>query len=75
MKRILQRTLIALFSAGWLFPLWLSGHIFLDFIVLEVQPRLSGNPKVNSFPFLHYSLSMWTLSCAWLGLVLIYWVI
>ena len=50
MKSKLVRTAVALLSAGWLIPLWLSVQFHLDFLRLELWPRVAVQPVINSFP-------------------------
>ena len=73
MKSKLVRTAVALLSAGWLIPLWLSVQFHLDFLRLELWPRVAGQPVLNSFPYLSASSTLFSTACVWLGLVILFW--
>ena len=63
----------ALFSAGWLVPLWLGVDAYLSFQRAEVWPLLMGGHPMNSFPFLHFASNCFLVSFAWLGIALAFW--
>jgi hypothetical protein len=67
------RILIAMFSAGWLLPLWLSANSMFTFFNVELWPRLRGENPLNSFPFVHFSERAFTVSCVWLAAVIVFW--
>jgi hypothetical protein len=67
------RALVALFSAGWLIPLWVSVRTYLDFMQFEIRPAVLGHPEMNSFPFLNTSKNTFTIACVWLGMVILFW--
>jgi hypothetical protein len=69
----MKRILIAIFSAGWLLPLWVSASAMFQFLSAEVWPRLAGQQPLNSFPFLHFSSQAFTVACIWLASVIIFW--
>jgi len=65
---------LALISISWLLPLYLAWSSYLDFITLELYPRLQGKASlVNSFPFLAFSEKMAMLSCIWLAVTILIW--
>ena len=64
---------ITIFSIGWLIPLWLSGNAILNLLRVEIMPRLMGQNPLNSFPFIDFASSTFTIACVWLGLVIGYW--
>ena len=67
------RALIALLSTGWLVPMWLGLRALLDFLDLEVSPRLLGRPVGNSFPFIDFARECFAVGFAWLALVVLGW--
>ena len=69
----MKRILIGLFSAGWIFPMGLAVHTYLDFMRVEVGPRLVGEQPVNSFPFLHFCQQTFTIGWVWLAAVILFW--
>jgi hypothetical protein len=69
----MKRILIAVFSAGWLLPLWVSASVMFQFLSAEVLPRLAGQQPVNSFSFVQFSAQAFTAACVWLGAVIIFW--
>jgi hypothetical protein len=69
----MKRIFIAIFSAGWLLPLWVSASVMFQFLSAEVLPRLAGQQPVNSFPFVQFSAQAFTGACIWLGVVIIFW--
>ena len=69
----MRRIAIAIFSTGWLLPIWLSGQSVFTFLEAEVWPRLRGQTPVNSFPFLHFGLQAFTVGMLWLAAVVFFW--
>ena len=65
--------LVAIFSAGWLFPLWLGVETYLSFWRVEGWPRLLGENPGNSFTFFPFASSCFQLAFLWLGLVVTFW--
>jgi hypothetical protein len=65
--------LVALLSAGWLFPLWLAVHAYLSFWQAEAWPLLQGQHPLNSFPFIHFAEQCFGIACAWLAAVVFGW--
>ena len=70
---LIRRILIAIFSAGWLLPLWLSVATMFDYLRAEVVPRLFGQNPVNSFPFVQFSQLFFTVACIWLAAAVFFW--
>lgn len=74
MQRHLTKLLLMVLSAGWILPLWLSAHATLDFLRVEVMPRLSGQePAVNSFPYQLFIAQTLTITGVWLALAIGFW--
>ncbi|ROU06469.1 hypothetical protein [Lysobacter enzymogenes] len=72
-KRRLSSALVAVFSAGWLLPIWLGVATYLDFWRAEVLPRMDGTLIGNSFPFLDFSKQCIGWGLAWLAAALAFW--
>ena len=70
---LLRRTLITLFSAGWLLPLWVSVDLLFVYSRADLVPRLLGQHPVNSFPFLQASQTLFAGACVWLAAALLFW--
>lgn len=70
---MLRRLLIALFSAGWLVPLWISAYSMFAFCNGELWPRLRGEHPLNSFPFIRFSEQVFTFAFVWLAAVIAFW--
>jgi hypothetical protein len=70
-----MRFLICLFSAGWLYPIWVTAYLYLEWLNSEAGPRLRGeNPRSEfSFNALTASFDFFTVGCIWLALVILYW--
>jgi hypothetical protein len=69
----MKRILIAILSAGWLLPFWVSASTMFQFLNAEVVPRLAGQQPINSFPFVQFSLQAFSIACVWLALVIVFW--
>jgi hypothetical protein len=69
----LLRAFIAIFSAGWLFPLWLSATSMYRFFSVELLPRLDGKHPLNSFPPLQFSEEALVVALLWLAAVIMFW--
>lgn len=65
--------LVALLSAGWLFPLWLAVHAYSSFWQAEAWPLLQGGHPMNSFPFIHFAEQCFSIACVWLATVVSAW--
>jgi len=75
MKQILSRILIVVFSVGWIVPLWISVYFYLSFVGGELRPYIvDGEFPRNSAPYIAISMEAFTISCAWLASVMIFWV-
>lgn len=73
MRRKFLSVLVALFSAGWLFPMWLGVSTYLDFWEVEAWPLLDGDHPGNSFPFLSFARDCFAWGFSWLALALLFW--
>ncbi len=69
----MKRILIAIVSAGWLLPLWMSASVMFQFLSAEVLPRLAGQGPINTFPYVQFSEQAFTAASIWLGAVIMYW--
>ncbi len=67
------RLILALLSAGWVVPLWMGTHLYLEFMSAEVWPRLAGRDPGNSFPYLRIASPCFTIAFVWLGIVILCW--
>jgi hypothetical protein len=65
--------LIALFSTGWLLPMWLAGKSLLHWINYDEVGFSKGEIPTESFPYVGFSYDLFTLGCTWLGLVIFFW--
>ena len=72
-RRRLVGAVIALFSAGWLVPLWLGVDTYLTFWQVEIWPLLDGQSPGNSFPFISFARDCIVVSFCWLGAVFVFW--
>ena len=72
-QRMAKGFLVALLSAGWLFPLWLALHTYSSFWQAEALPLLQGRHPINSFPFIRFADQCLNISFAWLALVVFCW--
>jgi hypothetical protein len=62
---------VALFSAGWIAPLWFGMDTYLKLQHVKAQlPLVAGQP---SFSFLHLAFNCFLVAFAWLGLVVAFW--
>ena len=73
MRRRLIGAVVALLSAGWLFPMWLGVSTYLSFWSLEGGPMLLGRETGHSFPFLAFAGDCFSWGFAWLGVVVVFW--
>ncbi len=68
------RAIIAMFSLGWILPLWLSASFLKGWMHGELLPWLQGElPQANSHVALAESRLALGLACLWLFTVVIYW--
>jgi hypothetical protein len=66
--------LIAIISAGWLFPLGLGVESYLDFWQSEGWPLLlSQQHPTNSFPYIHFAAQCFRWAFLWLAVVVFGW--
>lgn len=72
-SEFLLRAFIAVFSAGWLFPLWLSLRAMIGFVSVELLPAIRGVPRQNSFGYLEATGETFAIVSIWLALVIVYW--
>ena len=73
LKTILLRCFLVVFSAGWVFPFWLAGAAYLNFVQIEAWPLWRGETPINSFPFLRFVSNALFIGCGWLMLALAFW--
>lgn len=65
---------VALLSAGWLAPAWMSVYFYLSFWQGEGWPLLRGErPVPTSFLYLHGADECFQVACLWLGVVILFW--
>ena len=70
----IKSILVALFSAGWLVPVWLGVATYLSFWQVEGWPLLLGKQtRLSSFPYISFSLDCFSVGFAWLGAVILFW--
>jgi len=74
LSQILKRSFIVVFSIGWILPGWMGLLNFLEFFRIEIAPLLQGQPTLNSFPLIDFSMRCFSLSAVWLTLALGYWI-
>ena len=72
-KHRLLAALTAVFSAGWLIPLWWGVYCYLTFWEAEGWPLLAGQRPMNSFPFIDASIEAFSVAFGWLGAVILFW--
>lgn len=73
-RNTIVSAVIALLSAGWLFPMWLGVSTCLSFWTKEVWPTLLQQQYPgNSFPFLAFAGDCFAWGFAWLGVVVVFW--
>jgi hypothetical protein len=68
-----MRLLIAVFSTGWLLPMWVSGSCLFGFLHGEAWPLLLGQHPQNSLDVLRLSEQVFTVGCVWLAAVVFFW--
>lgn len=69
----IKAALIAIFSAGWVFPLWLSVNTYFDFWRLVALPIALKIRPIDSCPFLDFADNCFGIAMLWLGCVIAYW--
>jgi hypothetical protein len=77
MKRLVLRSWIAFFSAGWMLPLAASFAAFYDFVWRVVWPLAAQHDGATAPPFHLFSLAddLFYIAMIWLTAVIIYWVV
>jgi hypothetical protein len=55
---------------GWIVPFWLSGSTLLDYVRVEIAPRLAGAHPLNSFPFVDFAGRCFSAGCLWLAIAM-----
>lgn len=64
---------VALFSAGWLLPLFWSARSFLDYLNLIYLPTLQGQVPLTSAPLDRMALASLQVACLWLFAAIAFW--
>ena len=67
------RFLIAVFSAGWLLPMWMSARSLFTWLGEDAPLLFRNEVPRNSFPFKEFSLQAFTVGCIWLAAVILFW--
>jgi hypothetical protein len=57
---------------GWVLPFWLSGSTLLEYLRVEITPRLAGVQPLNSFPYIDFSSRSFTVGCVWMAVAVGY---
>jgi hypothetical protein len=70
MKRYIA---VSLLSAGWLFPLFLSWVLFLEYLRYDLAPEVIGHGFKGSFSALGSCVFSLLISFAWLGTAIVFW--
>ena len=65
--------IVAVFSAGWIAPLWLGIDTYLTFWEIEAWPLIAGKQPGNSFQFISFARDCFTWSLVWLAAVVVFW--
>jgi hypothetical protein len=70
-SRKIASVVVALFSAGWVAPLWFGVDTYLTLEHTKAQvPLVAGQP---SFSFLHLAFNCFLVALVWLGLAVAFW--
>jgi hypothetical protein len=64
---------LAIFSGGWLVPLYLAYNFYVIYLENELHMRLEQQAPLTSFPFLRLSRQALLVACAWLMIVILIW--
>ncbi|HZV37796.1 MAG TPA: hypothetical protein VFF96_03500 [Pseudoxanthomonas sp.] len=72
-RRKAAASAVAVFSAGWLVPLWFAAGAYSSFWQHEVWPALLGQHPLTSFPNLPFSVLLFRVAVVWLGFVILFW--
>jgi hypothetical protein len=70
---MITRLFIALFSAGWLLPMWIAVREWLNYWNRELVPESHGEVPLDSFPHATLATNVFTFACIWLALAIFYW--
>ena len=62
---MIRRVLIALVSAGWILPMWISGSTVIE--------ALDPDSRIISFPAFQFAADAFTVACVWLAVVVAGW--
>jgi len=69
---MIKKTIIGIFSIGWVFPLFISLYLIMSFLKNEVYPVIYKSEGIlNSFPYLHTAEKLLNVALAWFIVVLI----
>ena len=69
----LRAYVLALLSAGWVFPLFFAASNFRAYLETELLPNITGRPLTHSFPILAVCQFWLAVSLLWLGVVVFCW--
>lgn len=71
--RVWRRTLLTLFSVGWLLPLWWVGDSIVSMAEFKAAPHLFPHPPAPFF-FIHAGREVFAFALLWLATVLAAWI-
>jgi hypothetical protein len=63
----------AVFSAGWLIPLYFVVTNFIAYLKTELEPEIAGRPITHSFPILDVCLFWFAIASLWFACVIVFW--
>jgi len=66
---------LAVFSAGWLLPLYFVAANFAAYLKTELEPAVFGKPVTHSFPILLICKFWSAVTALWLACVIAFWVV
>lgn len=67
----MKKSIFLLFSTGWLFPLFASIFLIINFMQNEIYPIIYKQEKIiNSFPYINVANTLLIISLIWFILVL-----
>ncbi|HXO20005.1 MAG TPA: hypothetical protein VOA87_08790 [Thermoanaerobaculia bacterium] len=75
MVTLVRSVLLIPLSTGWLVPLWLACHFFLESAQQDAIERAGGHVPITSFPYLHEADDMVAVAFLWLAVAIGYWVV
>jgi hypothetical protein len=70
---MILRVIMAILSAGWLWPMWIAASMFLQWLARDEPAVSQGGTPPDSFPYLNASGEAFTVACIWLAVVIIFW--